>query len=236
MATLPAVTSRPDRRGQPLHDLLEADRAHVGPRGLFAISSSCGLNDCIACCTRPGREGRVTVTGSAGQPQNQAAAADRRRDPQHDRRWRSSLAARYFVRGLTAGSSIGRLSRVGVTASGVGADLRLPGTDLGVWFPRWTRGRARLFLHAPRTWAYDLLHRHARRPRCVPGPPELGFRATGQPSAGRLRDRPPGPGASCGRWALGLFSRAFDPEDGRVQRVGLSTSPDLLTWERQPWS
>ena len=96
------------------------------------------------------------------------------------------------------------------------------------------------FLYAPRDLGHpDLRHGHARIGHAVsqdlrswevlptavrPGPPgAFDDQATWTGSVLEAR----------GRWHM-FYSGISTREDGRVQRVGLATSDDLVTWERQP--
>jgi beta-fructofuranosidase len=96
------------------------------------------------------------------------------------------------------------------------------------------------FLHAPRDLGHpDLRHSHARIGHAVsrdlhrwevldtalsPGPP------------GAFDDQATWTGSvleAGGRWHM-FYSAISTRDEGRVQRVGLATSTDLVTWERQP--
>jgi beta-fructofuranosidase len=96
------------------------------------------------------------------------------------------------------------------------------------------------FLHAPRDLRHpDLRHSHAQVGHAVSRdlrswevlPPALG---TGPPGA--FDDLATWTGSvleAGGRWHM-FYSGISTREGGRVQRVGLASSDDLLTWERQP--
>ena len=118
--------------------------------------------------------------------------------------------------------------------------MRLPGHWLwDFWFAGDGEDVHVFYLHAPRDLGHpDLRHGHARIGHAVsrdlrdwevlptalsPGPP------------GAFDDQATWTGSvlqAGGRWHM-FYSGISTREDGRVQRVGLATSEDLLGWERQ---
>jgi beta-fructofuranosidase len=96
------------------------------------------------------------------------------------------------------------------------------------------------FLHAPRDLAHpDLRHHHARIGHAVSRDLrtwEVLPTALGPGPPGAFDDLATWTGsvlAADGRWHM-FYSGISTREGGRVQRVGLASSGDLLTWERQP--
>ena len=96
------------------------------------------------------------------------------------------------------------------------------------------------FLHAPRDLGHpDLRHSHARIGHAVSQDLrswEVLPTAVSPGPAGAFDDQATWTGSvleAGGRWHM-FYSGISTREDGRVQRVGLATSDDLVAWERQP--